>query len=148
MEKAEPVLCVQAAPAGVERRSEESGEFEVTLYGRWRRLQRHHELVIYGTVHTAAVGDADGHRARARADASGVGRPSADTGDQEGEHLDRFGVERDVAVDQRRGSNVGSFLTRCRMTTPCFLTGKVRKRTELQATRFARCAFQTCMVVS
>ena len=81
LEIAELVLCVQAAPVGVGR----------------RRLQGHHELVIHGTVDTAAIGDADGHRARARSDAGGVdvGRPSANAGDQEGEeHHSRDVYER------------------------------------------------------
>eukprot|EP00964_Phaeocystis_antarctica_P021706 scaffold12070_cov59-Phaeocystis_antarctica.AAC.1 len=75
LEIAELVLRVQAAPVGVGR----------------RRLQGHHELVIHGTVNAAAIDDADGHRARARADAGVVGvagRPSANASDQEAEeHL-------------------------------------------------------------
>eukprot|EP00964_Phaeocystis_antarctica_P047200 scaffold27294_cov59-Phaeocystis_antarctica.AAC.2 len=74
LEIAELVRCVQAAPVGVGR----------------RRLQGHHELVIHGTVDAAAIGDVDWHCwARARADAGGRGRPSANAGDQEGEdHLE------------------------------------------------------------
>ena len=73
LEKAEPILCVQAAPDGVGR----------------RRLQGHHKLVIHCTVDAAAIDDGDGHQTRARAEAGGHGRPSADAGDQEGEdHLE------------------------------------------------------------
>eukprot|EP00964_Phaeocystis_antarctica_P097723 scaffold63803_cov58-Phaeocystis_antarctica.AAC.2 len=74
LEIAELVLCVQAAPVGV-----------------WgRRLQGHHELVIHGTVDAAAIDDVDGHRA-----AGGVGRPSANASDQEGEeHLEVVVVEK------------------------------------------------------
>ena len=73
LEIAELVLFVQAMPVGVGR----------------RRLQGHHELMIHGTVDAAVIDDVDGHRTRARADAGGVGRRSANAGDQEGEdHLE------------------------------------------------------------
>ena len=80
LEKAEPVLCVQAAPVGV--------------HGR-RRLQGHHELVVHGTVDTA-VGDIDGHGLgvdghRDRARAGGVGGPSANAGNLQ-EREDRLEV--------------------------------------------------------
>ena len=86
LEKAEFVLRgVQAAPVGVGR----------------RRLQGHHEPVIHGTVDAASIGDVDGHRARARADAGGVGRPSANAGDQEREaHLE-------VVVEQCASQSAG-----------------------------------------
>ena len=86
LEIAELVLCVQAAPVGVGR----------------RRLQGHHELVIHGTVDAAAIGDVDGHRTRARADAGGPGRPSADAGD----HVRRdslHGGRQEEHRDEERG---------------------------------------------
>ena len=49
-----------------------------------RRLQGHHELVVHGTVDAAVVDDAESG-GRAGADSQGVGRPSANAGDQERE---------------------------------------------------------------
>ena len=47
--------------------------------------------MIHGTVDAAAIGDVDGRRARA--DARGVGRSSANAGDQEREeHQDTYNL--------------------------------------------------------
>ena len=79
LEEAEFVLCgVQAAPVQVGR----------------RRLQGHHELVVHGTVDAAAIGDVDGHRV----DAGGVGRLSANAGDQEREEHLGVVLERSVGA--------------------------------------------------
>ena len=81
---ADLVLCVRALWARMN-----SGVGRRALWARMNsgrrrgRVQGHHELAIHGTV-GAEIG---GHRARA--DAGGVGRPSANAGDQEGEeHLE------------------------------------------------------------
>ena len=77
LEIAELVLCgVQAAPVQVGR----------------RRLQGHHELVVHGTVDAAAIGDVD------PVDAGGVGRPSANAGDQEREEHLGVVLERSVGA--------------------------------------------------
>ena len=82
LEIAELVLCVQAAPVGV----------------GLRRLQGHHELVIHGTVDAAAIGDADPVDAMDPVDAGGVGRPSANAGDQEREEHLGVVLERSVGA--------------------------------------------------
>ena len=76
MKKAEP-LSSGAGRRRLQTLSSPSGA------GR-RRLQGHHELVVHGTVDAAVVDDAESG-GRAWADSHGVGRPSANAGDQERE---------------------------------------------------------------